>query len=519
MGKFADQLGSLFERLEPQIGRLADRFGKLFERIAGWMDKNADTIDFWSEKLIWLFGKVFVDNFENMVWVIKPVTFALGQLRDAWPQIEAAAKAAFDFISKVIADNKAAWAIFSASLSTEAAAHWAKIQEIWGAISTWFDENVIKKIAALWDWLIGNSYLVDGAARGWEAIKEIWSKMASWFDDNVIKPISALWDWLWAKILPMWQGLNKAAATAQLPTAYSGGARQAGDYVPEWQGGAGGGGGGGEPTGTMGPSTPNADIAKERERVMAQLQEPGMRELTAAVLAREMGGAEERADVLESLVNRAVVTGKHPRALMGGGSRSFYGPVRRGEVDALLRKGMSENALKEYDKAAAAVAAGRNRILGRTDQGMINEVKPGGRIGVAGEYYGFMGLKGEKESAAYKQATKMIKGPAEANTIPGGVRDAQGKGITPATPSNYTPIQPAGASLRQMLQPINMRGRTEGASSTNIAAISPVLNFNGGTGEPSAIGAQVVSAMQSSTKAMLAQLKAARAEEARLGYV
>jgi hypothetical protein len=48
----------------------------------------------------------------------------------------------------------------------------------------------------------------------------------------------------------------------------------------------------------------------------------------------------------------------------------------------------------------------------------------------------------------------------------------------------------------------------------------PVINFNGSTtAQPAAMGAQVVGAMKTSTQQLLAEVKAARAEEAWLGYV
>jgi hypothetical protein len=137
----------------------------------------------------------------------------------------------------------------------------------------------------------------------------------------------------------------------------------------------------------------NDAIAAERARVMRQLQEPGMRDLTARVIAHEQAGEGGRADVLESLVNRAVVTGKHPRVLINNG---FYGPVNRGEIGTKAPAW----ALKDYDQAAAEVGAGRNALGGRTDQGMLKEVAPGGRIPVRGEYYGWMGLRGEQKTAA-----------------------------------------------------------------------------------------------------------------------
>jgi hypothetical protein len=67
---------------------------------------------------------------------------------------------------------------------------------------------------------------------------------------------------------------------------------------------------------------------------------------------------------------------------------------------------------------------------------------------------------------------------------------------------------------------MNMRERMSATGPTNVAAVSPVINFNGSTAaQPEAIGQKVVGAMRMSTKEMLASIKAARAEEARLGYV
>jgi hypothetical protein len=54
-------------------------------------------------------------------------------------------------------------------------------------------------------------------------------------------------------------------------------------------------------------------------------------------------------------------------------------------------------ALKDFDQAARDIAAGRNVLGGRTDQGMLREVKPAGRIGVRGECGG--GYEPTREAA------------------------------------------------------------------------------------------------------------------------
>ena len=125
---------------------------------------------------------------------------------------------------------------------------------------------------------------------------------------------------------------------------------------------------------------------------MAELKDPETRKLVASVIDHEQAGGAGKADVLESLINRSVATGKSLKQLVHSG---FYGPVNRGELRA-----QSDAQLKEFDKIAAEVAAGRNEIGGRTDQGQLKEVAAAGRKNVRGEYYGWMHLKREQQTAA-----------------------------------------------------------------------------------------------------------------------
>jgi hypothetical protein len=132
----------------------------------------------------------------------------------------------------------------------------------------------------------------------------------------------------------------------------------------------------------------------------------------------------------------------------------------------------------------------------------------------------------QKATTTTPGTTTMVKGPASANTIPGGVRDKQGRGLTPATPQNYTPIEPApgtsvipkGSSLKDTIRGINMKERMNATGPTNIASISPTINVGGSNAQPSEIRGAVTKAMAMSTAEMLTQLKAARSAEQRLGY-
>jgi len=182
-----------------------------------------------------------------------------------------------------------------------------------------------------------------------------------------------------------------------------------------------GGGSQGVTSGGVGAGGTSTPIAAERARVMAQLNEPATRQLAAWMLGQEHGASlETRSDVLESLVNRAVVTGKHPRDLLLGG---FYGPINRyrnkhgGQLPSSDARG-----LELFDQAARDVGAGRNVLGGRTDQGMINEVKRQGRMESRGEYYGWMGLKGEQQTAAARGGPSAmptrVAGPGQPPGLP-----------------------------------------------------------------------------------------------------
>jgi hypothetical protein len=182
-------------------------------------------------------------------------------------------------------------------------------------------------------------------------------------------------------------------------------------------GGAPGAGGGANP------------IAAERARVMAQLNEPATRDLAAWMIGHEQETTAGRADVLESLVNRAVVTGKHPRDLLTGG---FYGPINRFKKAHGRLPTAQDWALKDFDAAHKDVAAGRNVLGGRTDQGMIKEVKPQGRMESRGEYYGWMGLKGERATAAARggPGPAQVAGPGQPPGLPpsvGAAPDQRGR--------------------------------------------------------------------------------------------
>jgi hypothetical protein len=76
-----------------------------------------------------------------------------------------------------------------------------------------------------------------------------------------------------------------------------------------------------------------------------------------------------------------------------------------------------------------------------------------------------------------------------------------------------------GSSLKHTIKDINMRQRMEATDPTNVA-MNPTITINGvPTGQQGAVAREVQRALKDPIRTMLAQLKTARAAEARLGYI
>lgn len=105
---------------------------------------------------------------------------------------------------------------------------WKKVQEAWTGVSTWFQETVITPIqetfAPIEDWfatLFGNVekttkdvfHNIGEFAKGcWMIIEQVWSAVSSWFDENVIQPASQKWDAFWNSLgkwaSDTWEGIK-----------------------------------------------------------------------------------------------------------------------------------------------------------------------------------------------------------------------------------------------------------------------------------------------------------------------
>lgn len=213
-------------------------------------------------------------------------------------------------------------------------------------------------------------------------------------------------------------GMEGAKPIPLPPSGGVGGGGAAAGSVPI----APGGGGGGAPAGVAGagvapPSAPLSEaglaaVVAERAPFIAQMRQPETMKLIAATLATEAGSASDQATVLEALVNRAAAyaAAGHPKSIQELITGGFYGPWNRGETQRKMAAGITPERMAQVAAIIDSIAAGQNRLRGMTDQGMKNEIK-GYKEKVGEDYYGFMGIAGERQTAAYRQSQAAGQAP------------------------------------------------------------------------------------------------------------
>lgn len=86
---------------------------------------------------------------------------------------------------------------------------WSKVVEVWGAVSSWFNENVVQPVVEFFTELWEN--VTQFASDAWDSIAGIWETVSSWFDENVIQPVTEFFTKLWEDIAQFasdcWDGI------------------------------------------------------------------------------------------------------------------------------------------------------------------------------------------------------------------------------------------------------------------------------------------------------------------------
>lgn len=133
----------------------------------------------------------------------------------------------------------------------------------------------------------------------------------------------------------------------------------------------------------------NAFLAARRARFAEELKnDPNLRLHLAAMQATE--GAS-RGGTIESLMNRADMQGKTMRQMLGYSAdgrinpKSFYGPIRRGELGpAIERLKRNPKEFAKYDAYTNGALSGSHIIGGHTDQGLPTDPNGSKRTGIPG---------------------------------------------------------------------------------------------------------------------------------------
>jgi hypothetical protein len=161
------------------------------------------------------------------------------------------------------------------------------------------------------------------------------------------------------------------------------------------------GGGGGDSS-----KVGNEFLASQRARLTKEMDDdPELKRRAAAIIQRENPGAGTA--VIESAMNRAIMSGRSLRSILSGGPRSFYGPARQGLIEPTMRS-MSAKTLAERYRQIDEAAGGSNYTKGATDQGSAgdpNYVTGGVGVNINRERFNdWGGFKGVEYSRRWREA-------------------------------------------------------------------------------------------------------------------
>jgi hypothetical protein len=146
---------------------------------------------------------------------------------------------------------------------------------------------------------------------------------------------------------------------------------------------------GGGPDGVGAGLSGNSFLQARRAKFAEELKnDPNLRMHLAAMQQTE--GAS-KGGTIESLMNRADMQGKTMRQMLGYSAdgqinpKSFYGPIRRGELGPAIRRLQNNPAeFAKYDAWTNKALAGGHAIGGYTDQGLATDPNGSARTGIAG---------------------------------------------------------------------------------------------------------------------------------------
>jgi hypothetical protein len=272
-----------------------------------------------------------------------------------------------------------------------------------------------------------------------------------------------------------------------------------------------------------------------RARIAEELQQPGMEQLLMASTQAEVGNqpAHVQQAYMESVMNRAAAENKTLRAIIT--NPNYYPSATKAKLGRTFSGPQAERM-----RSLIAGAVGGSNIAKFATGNESGGVRSGGApiLHDPGTGERFVGENWTRDWIAKMKATAAQQAPTPklADVIAKTTAQTQptmnpyfrsmksppfwGEAAVPK-PLKFpkTPLVPTGSSLKDTIKGINMRQRMEATGPTNVA-MNPTITINGvEAGKEQAVADAVKNAMQDPTQNLLAQLKKARNQEARLGYV
>ena len=178
---------------------------------------------------------------ENIKGVVKPVIdFIKGYFETVWETIQTVFNGVLTFVTntwnnvKTIFSTVVNWintnvfqpliALFQPVINFYttaweiikqlAAGAWEAIKVIWGAVSTWFNDNIITPISNFFSLLWGG--ISTAATTTCNTIKTVWAVVSTWFKDTIITPVTTAFSDLWTKVKTgasnAWTGIKNVFA-------------------------------------------------------------------------------------------------------------------------------------------------------------------------------------------------------------------------------------------------------------------------------------------------------------------
>ena len=201
-----------------------------------WVAQNWDQVCAWCSQAIEDIGQFFVDCWDWIcgVWgsaatwfdtnVIQPI---VGFFTGIWDGVSTAASNCWDWISTTASNcwsavvtffspatewfSKLFGSIFQTTkdifhnIGVIASGCWEIIKRVWGIVSVWFDDKIIKPVSTFFSGLWEGIRVK--AVQAWDGIKLVFSTIKDWIHRNIIQPVGDFF-------VGLWNGFEEKAAQA-----------------------------------------------------------------------------------------------------------------------------------------------------------------------------------------------------------------------------------------------------------------------------------------------------------------